>query len=30
VLEPPRALRVDNLGDLDIEIKILGDTRSIN
>jgi small-conductance mechanosensitive channel len=29
ILKPPQALRVDNLGDSGIEIKILGDTKPI-
>ncbi len=29
ILTPPRALRVDNLGDSGIEIKILGETKPI-
>jgi small conductance mechanosensitive channel len=29
ILTPPQSLRVDNLGDSGIEIKILGDTQPI-
>jgi len=29
ILTPPKALRIDNLGDSGIEIKILGDTKPI-
>jgi len=29
ILKPPQALRVDNLGDSGIEVKILGDTKPI-